>query len=57
MAKIRKYMNSKISNGMITWILNKVGIWHWRSKRRLYLTDDVVGKGLLDALLGKIGLF
>jgi transposase len=53
MAKIRKHMQSKISNGCITKILKAVGIWHWKCKRRPYLTDEVAAKRLAWCLTRK----
>ena len=53
MAKIRKHMGVKISNGTITRILDAVGIWHWKCKKRLYLTEEVVAKRLAWCLARK----
>ncbi|RFU28321.1 hypothetical protein B7463_g7998, partial [Scytalidium lignicola] len=53
MAKIRKHMEVKISNKAITRILDSVGIWHWRCKRRPYLTDEIAAKRLTWCLKRK----
>ena len=53
MGKIRKHMRVKISNGAITRILKAVGIWHWRCKKRPYLTDEVAAKRLAWCLAWK----
>ena len=52
MAKIRKHMGVKISNGTITRILAAVGIWHWKCKKRPYLIE-VAAKRLAWCLAGK----
>ena len=52
-AKIRKHMGVKISNGTITRILDAVEIWHWRYKKRLYLTEEVAVRRLAWRLARK----
>jgi len=52
-AKIRKHMQSKISNGCITKILKATGMWHWKYKKRPYLTDEVAAKRLAWCLARK----
>ena len=53
MAKIRKHMGVKISNGTITRILDAVGIWHWKCKKRSYLTEEAAAKRLAWCLAQK----
>jgi hypothetical protein len=53
MAKIRKHVGVKISNGAITRILKAIGIWHWKYKKRLYLIEEVAAKRLAWCLTRK----
>jgi transposase len=53
MAKIRKHVGVKISNRAITRILKAIGIWHWKCKKRPYLTEEVAVKRLAWCLVRK----
>ena len=52
-AKIRKHFKSKISNKTINRILDTVGIYHWRCKKRPFLTEEVAAKRLAWCLVRK----
>jgi hypothetical protein len=43
-AKIRKHFTSKISNKTINRILDIIRIYHWRCKKRPFLTEEVAAK-------------
>ena len=52
-AKIRKHFKSKILNKTTNCILDTIGIYHWRCKKRPFLTEEVVAKRLAWCLARK----